>query len=62
MLARGRASVAPPLHTPAATRRWPLPVRVTIPAGQTYAFYVTSTQTSVSLNYGCTRAWLRRQP
>ena len=29
----------------------PLPVRVTIPAGQTYAFYVTSAQTSVALNY-----------
>ncbi|MDH4472887.1 MAG: PKD domain-containing protein [Fluviicola sp.] len=29
----------------------PLNVGVTIPAGQTYSFYVTSTNTSVSLNY-----------
>lgn len=29
----------------------PVPVNVTIPAGQTYAFYVTSTNTAVSLNY-----------
>ncbi len=29
----------------------PVPVNVTIPAGQTYSFYVTSTNTSVSLNY-----------
>lgn len=29
----------------------PIPVNVTIPAGQTYAFYVTSTNTSVSQNY-----------
>ncbi len=28
-----------------------VPVNVTIPAGQTYAFYVTSNTTSVSLNY-----------
>ncbi|MBA3680191.1 MAG: T9SS type A sorting domain-containing protein [Bacteroidetes bacterium] len=29
----------------------PIAVNVTIPAGQTYAFYVTSTNTAVSLNY-----------
>lgn len=29
----------------------PIPINVTIPAGQTYAFYVTSTNTAVSLNY-----------
>lgn len=29
----------------------PLNINVTIPAGQTYSFYVTSTNTSVSLNY-----------
>lgn len=29
----------------------PVPVNVTIPAGQTYAFYVTSTNVAVSLNY-----------
>lgn len=28
-----------------------VPVRVTIPEGETYGFYVTSTQTGVSLNY-----------
>lgn len=29
----------------------PIPIGVTIPAGQTYGFYVTSTNTAVSLNY-----------
>jgi hypothetical protein len=29
----------------------PVPINVTIPAGQTYSFYVTSTNTTVSLNY-----------
>lgn len=29
----------------------PVPVNITIPAGQTYGFYVTSTNTAVSLNY-----------
>lgn len=29
----------------------PVPVNITIPAGQTYAFYVTSNTSSVSLNY-----------
>ncbi|MFT5859275.1 MAG: hypothetical protein ACI865_001375 [Flavobacteriaceae bacterium] len=29
----------------------PVPVNVTIPAGQTYAFYVTSSNVAVSLNY-----------
>ncbi|MNU99983.1 hypothetical protein D3C71_901360 [compost metagenome] len=29
----------------------PVPVNITIPAGQTYSFYVTSNTTSVSLNY-----------
>lgn len=29
----------------------PLPINIMIPAGQTYAFYVTSSMTSVSLNY-----------
>ncbi|MCW3084842.1 MAG: hypothetical protein JWP12_2208 [Bacteroidetes bacterium] len=29
----------------------PVAVNITIPAGQTYAFYVTSTNTAVSLNY-----------
>lgn len=29
----------------------PVPVNITIPAGETYAFYVTSNNTNVSLNY-----------
>ncbi len=29
----------------------PIPINITIPAGQTYAFYVTSSNTGISLNY-----------
>lgn len=42
------AVVAQPLGTPTPI---PINVGVTIPAGQTYAFYVTSTNTGVSQNY-----------
>jgi hypothetical protein len=45
----GSAAVtAMPAGTPTPV---PVAVNVTIPAGQTYAFYVTSTNTAVSLNY-----------
>jgi hypothetical protein len=45
----GSAAVtAQPTGTPTPV---PVPVNITIPAGQTYAFYVTSTNTAVSLNY-----------
>lgn len=45
----GSASVtAQPTGNPTPV---PVAVNVTIPAGQTYAFYVTSTNTAVSLNY-----------
>lgn len=45
----GSAAVtANPTGTPTPI---PVAVNVTIPAGQTYAFYVTSSNTSVSLNY-----------
>lgn len=45
----GSAAVtAQPMGNPTPV---PVPVNVTIPAGQTYSFYVTSTNTSVSLNY-----------
>lgn len=40
--------VAQPMGTPTPI---PIPVNVTIPAGQTYAFYVTSTNTAVAQNY-----------
>lgn len=40
--------VAQPTGTPTPI---PIPVNVTIPAGQTYAFYVTSSNNGVSLNY-----------
>jgi hypothetical protein len=40
--------IAQPYGTPTPV---PLPINVTIPAGQTYSFYVTSTNTGVSLNY-----------
>jgi len=40
--------IAQPLGTPTPI---PISVGVTIPAGQTYAFYVTSTNTAVSQNY-----------
>ena len=42
------AVVAQPTGTPTPV---PVAVNITIPAGQTYAFYVTSTNTGVSLNY-----------
>ncbi len=45
----GSAAVtAQPTGTPTPV---PVAVNVTIPAGQTYSFYVTSTNTAVSLNY-----------
>jgi hypothetical protein len=45
----GSAAVtAQPFGTPTPV---PVTVNVTIPAGQTYSFYVTSTNTAVSLNY-----------
>ena len=45
----GSAAVtALPMGTPTPV---PVPVNVSIPAGQTYSFYVTSTNTAVSLNY-----------
>jgi len=40
--------IAQPLGTPTPI---PVNVNVSIPAGQTYAFYVTSNNTSISLNY-----------
>lgn len=42
------AVVAQPLGTATPV---PVPVGVTIPAGQTYAFYITSSNVAVSLNY-----------
>ncbi|MBK9192044.1 MAG: T9SS type A sorting domain-containing protein [Crocinitomicaceae bacterium] len=42
------AVIAQPMGTPTP---YPVPVNVTIPAGQTYAFYVTSSNTAVSQNY-----------
>jgi hypothetical protein len=46
----GTAANVVPLGSPTPTP-FPIPVNVTIPAGQTYSFYVTSTNTAVSLNY-----------
>jgi hypothetical protein len=42
------AVIAQPYGSPTPL---PLPVDITIPAGQTYSFYVTSNSTAVSLNY-----------
>jgi hypothetical protein len=42
------AVIAQPIGTPTPV---PVAINVTIPAGQTYGFYVTSTNTLVSLNY-----------
>ncbi len=39
-----------PIGAPTPTP-FPIPINVTIPAGQTYAFYITSTNVAVSLNY-----------
>jgi hypothetical protein len=46
----GTANNVVPIGSPTPTP-FPIPINVTIPAGQTYAFYVTSTNTAVSLNY-----------
>jgi Secretion system C-terminal sorting domain/PKD domain len=46
----GTAANVVPIGSPTPTP-FPIPVNVTIPAGQTYGFYVTSTNTAVSLNY-----------
>lgn len=46
----GTANNVVPIGSPTPTP-FPIPINVTIPAGQTYAFYVTSTNTGVSLNY-----------
>lgn len=46
----GTANNVVPIGSPTPTP-FPIPINVTIPAGQTYAFYVTSTNVAVSLNY-----------
>ncbi len=46
----GTANNVVPLGSPTPTPV-PVPINITIPAGQTYAFYVTSTNVAVSLNY-----------
>lgn len=48
ILVGSAAVTAQPMGNPTPV---PVPVNVTIPAGQTYSFYVTSSNQSVSLNY-----------
>ncbi|XOV69111.1 MAG: T9SS type A sorting domain-containing protein [Fluviicola sp.] len=48
LLGSATGVIAQPMGTPTPI---PINIGVTIPAGQTYAFYVTSTNTAVSLNY-----------
>ena len=46
----GTAANVVPIGSPTPTP-FPIPINITIPGGQTYGFYVTSTNTAVSLNY-----------
>ncbi len=46
----GSAANVVPIGSPTPTP-FPIPINITIPGGSTYAFYVTSTNTAVSLNY-----------